>query len=108
METDVSSKISKLNVSINNEFNRIWNENYVKHDEIADFATKTELSDYYLKSNGEAIESRVGTIESDITTINSSLQSYNTRITDNELKNVDQDSSISRLNTSVNTLESSI
>ena len=51
LETDVSSKISKLNVSINNEFNRIWNENYVKHDEIADFVTNSSVSDNYAKKS---------------------------------------------------------
>ena len=64
LETDVSSKISKLNVSINNEFNRIWDENYVKHDEIADFVTNSSVSDNYAKkseitnfiTSGEAAE----------------------------------------------------
>ena len=51
LETDVSSKISKLNVSINNEFNRIWDENYVKHDEIADFVTNSSVSDNYAKKS---------------------------------------------------------
>ena len=51
LETDVSSKISKLNVSINNEFNRIWGENYVKHDEIADFVTNSSVSDNYAKKS---------------------------------------------------------
>ena len=203
LETDVSSKISKLNVYINNEFNRIWDENYVKHDEIADFVTNSSVSDNYAKKSeitnfitrGEAAETYatnekvnglvtgvssvnsmtgdviidipskvsdlqndsdfiskqeaedgftkkgdvytkgqidqkfiqtaqriidvstnlknevsrldqiITNVSSDITTINSSLQSYNTRITDNELKNTDQDSSISILNTSVNNLE---
>ena len=49
--TDVSSKISKLNVSINNEFNRIWDENYVKHDEIADFVTNSSVSVNYAKKS---------------------------------------------------------
>ena len=49
--TDVSSKISRLNVSINNEFNRIWDENYVKHDEIADFVTNCSVSDNYAKKS---------------------------------------------------------
>ena len=51
LETDVSSKISKLNVSINNEFNRIWDENYVKHDEIADFVTNSSVSVNYAKKS---------------------------------------------------------
>ena len=51
LETDVSSKISKLNVSINNEFNRIWDENYVKHDEIADFVTNSSVSDNYARKS---------------------------------------------------------
>ena len=51
LETDVSSNISKLNVSINNEFNRIWDENYVKHDEIADFVTNSSVSDNYAKKS---------------------------------------------------------
>ena len=51
LETDVSSKISKLNVSINNEFNRIWGENYVKHDEIADFVTNSSVSVNYAKKS---------------------------------------------------------
>ena len=51
LETDVSSKISKLNVSINNEFNRIWDENYVKHNEIADFVTNSSVSDNYAKKS---------------------------------------------------------
>ena len=51
LETDVSSKISKLNVSINNEFNRIWGENYVKHDEIVDFVTNSSVSDNYAKKS---------------------------------------------------------
>ena len=51
LETDVSTKISKLNVSINNEFNRIWDENYVKHDEIADFVTNSSVSDNYAKKS---------------------------------------------------------
>ena len=51
LETDVSSKISRLNVSINNEFNRIWDENYVKHDEIADFVTNSSVSDNYAKKS---------------------------------------------------------
>ena len=51
LETDVSSKISKLNVSINNEFNRIWDENYVKHDEIADFVTNSSVSVNYARKS---------------------------------------------------------
>ena len=51
LETDVSSNISKLNVSINNEFNRIWDENYVKHDEIADFVTNSSVSVNYAKKS---------------------------------------------------------
>ena len=51
LETDVSSNISKLNVYINNEFNRIWDENYVKHDEIADFVTNSSVSVNYAKKS---------------------------------------------------------
>ena len=51
LETDVSSKISRLNVSINNEFNSIWDENYVKHDEIADFVTNSSVSDNYARKS---------------------------------------------------------
>lgn len=93
----VNGKFDTLNSSVNANFQ-------IK----GDYATKSELADYYLKSNGEALESRVGTAETNISGIQSSLQSYNTRIADNALKNVEQDSSIRRLNTSVNTLESSI
>ena len=186
LETDVSSKISKLNVSINNEFNRIWDENYVKHDEIADFVTNSSVSDNYAKKSeitnfitrGEAAETYAtnekvnglvtgvssvngltGDVVIDIPTKVSDLQNDSNFISrqeaedgyakkadvytkvqidqkfiqtaqiiidvstnlknevsrldqiitnvqsDNELKNTDQDSSISILNTSVNTLE---
>ena len=185
LETDVSSKISKLNVSINNEFNRIWDENYVKHDEIADFVTNSSVSDNYAKKSeitnfitrGEAAEtyatnekvnglvtgvssvngmtgdvvidipSKVSDLQNDsnfiskqeaedgftkkgdvytkgqidqkfiqtaqrIINVSTNLKNEVSRLdqlitnvqSDNELKNTDQDSSISILNTSVNNL----
>ena len=84
LETDVSSKISKLNVSINNEFNRIWDENYVKHDEIADFVTNSSVSDNYAKKSeitnfitrGEAAETyatneKVNSLVTGVSSVNS-------------------------------------